>query len=97
MLGIGSQELLFILALALLLFGSKKLPEITRSIAKTLQRLKETTEEIKRDVALDSFLEEEEQEDSDIYPPEEIKEESPDEEAENKSEKEEEDKATPTS
>ena len=53
MFGIGFPELILILALALIVVGPDKLPEIARSIAKTLVDLKKTAEGLK-----DSFNEE---------------------------------------
>lgn len=53
MFGIGFPELLLILALALIVVGPDKLPEIARTIAKTLVDLKKTAEGLK-----DSFDEE---------------------------------------
>lgn len=47
MFGIGIPELLLILALALIVVGPDKLPEIARSIAKTLVDLKKTAEGLK--------------------------------------------------
>lgn len=53
MFGIGFPELILILALALIVVGPDKLPEIARSIAKTLVDLKKSAEDLK-----DSFNEE---------------------------------------
>lgn len=53
MFGIGFPELILILALALIVVGPDKLPELARSIAKTLVDLKNTAEGLK-----DSFNEE---------------------------------------
>ncbi len=39
--GIGFQELLVILFILLLLFGGKKLPELARSLGKSIRALKE--------------------------------------------------------
>ena len=47
MFGIGLPELLLILALALIVVGPDKLPEIARSIAKALMDLKKTAEGLK--------------------------------------------------
>lgn len=47
MFGIGFPELILILALALIVVGPDKLPEIARSIAKTLVDLKKTAEGLK--------------------------------------------------
>jgi sec-independent protein translocase protein TatA len=40
MFGLGTQELLVILAILLLLFGGKKLPELSRSIGEALKELR---------------------------------------------------------
>lgn len=53
MFGIGFPELILILALALIVVGPDKLPEVARSVAKTLVDLKKTAEGLK-----DSFNEE---------------------------------------
>ncbi len=47
MFGIGFPELLLILALALIVVGPDKLPDLARSIAKTLVDLKKTAEGLK--------------------------------------------------
>jgi len=44
---IGLPEMMVIMAIALLVFGPKKLPEIGRSIGKALREFKKSTEEIK--------------------------------------------------
>jgi TatA/E family protein of Tat protein translocase len=44
---IGLPEMLVILAIALLVFGPKKLPEVGRSIGKAMREFKKSTEEIK--------------------------------------------------
>lgn len=44
---IGVPELLIILAIALLVFGPKKLPEVGRSIGKAMREFKRTSEEIR--------------------------------------------------
>lgn len=40
MFGIGTQELILILAIILVLFGGKKLPELSRNIGKTLREIR---------------------------------------------------------
>jgi TatA/E family protein of Tat protein translocase len=44
---IGIPELLIIMALALLVFGPKKLPEVGKSLGKALREFKRTSEELK--------------------------------------------------
>ncbi len=44
---IGIPEMMVILAIALLIFGPKKLPEIGRSLGKAMREFKKSTEEIK--------------------------------------------------
>jgi sec-independent protein translocase protein TatA len=44
---IGLPELVIILAIALLIFGPKKLPEVGRSIGKAIREFRRTSEEIK--------------------------------------------------
>ncbi|MGD2294517.1 MAG: TatA/E family twin arginine-targeting protein translocase [Candidatus Aminicenantes bacterium] len=44
---IGFPELLIILAVALLIFGPKKLPEVGRSIGRALREFRKTSDEIK--------------------------------------------------
>lgn len=50
---IGIQELILILALALIIFGPRKLPEIGRSIGQGLREFKKATTEIQKSVNLD--------------------------------------------
>ena len=50
---IGIQELILILALALIIFGPRKLPEIGRSIGQGLREFKKATTEIQKSVTLD--------------------------------------------
>ena len=44
---IGLPEIIVILALALLVFGPKKLPEVGRSIGRALREFRRTSDEIK--------------------------------------------------
>ncbi|MEE4240414.1 MAG: twin-arginine translocase TatA/TatE family subunit [Desulfopila sp.] len=53
MFGIGFPELILILALALIVVGPDKLPELARSIAKTIVDLKKTAEGIKSSMEID--------------------------------------------
>jgi len=56
MFGIGMPELLLILAVALIVLGPKRLPEIARSLGKGLAEFRRTTDELK-----DEFREVEEE------------------------------------
>ncbi len=47
---IGLPELFIILAVALLIFGPKKLPEVGRSIGKALREFRRTSDEIKEKI-----------------------------------------------
>lgn len=50
MFGIGTSELLIIVGLALIVLGPKKLPELARSIGKTMGELRKTTDELKETI-----------------------------------------------
>lgn len=52
-LGLGPTELIFILALALIVFGPKKLPEMAKSLGKALQELKKASQGIQTAVQKD--------------------------------------------
>jgi len=45
---LGLPEMMVIMAIALLVFGPKKLPEIGRSIGKAMREFRKSTEEIKQ-------------------------------------------------
>lgn len=55
MFGIGTWELVVILILALLLLGPDKLPSVARSIGKSLSKLRQTADEVKREIDLDGI------------------------------------------
>ena len=46
MFGLGTQEILIILAIALILFGPKNLPEIGRSLGQGLRELKKASNDV---------------------------------------------------
>jgi len=45
-LGIGPGELLFILILALIIFGPRRLPEIGRSLGKSIREFRQASQEL---------------------------------------------------
>ncbi|WP_395058675.1 twin-arginine translocase TatA/TatE family subunit [Flavobacterium sp.] len=50
MFGIGGGELVFIIFIALMLFGSDKIPDIARTMGKAMAQLKNATNEIKSEI-----------------------------------------------
>lgn len=50
MFGIGGGELIFILFIILMLFGSDKIPEIARTAGKAMAQLKNATNDIKSEI-----------------------------------------------
>ncbi len=50
MFGIGGGELIFIMFIVLMLFGSDKVPEIARTVAKTMAQIKNATNDIKAEI-----------------------------------------------
>jgi len=50
MFGIGGGELILIIFIALMLFGSDKIPEIARAIGRGMAQLKNATNEIKSEI-----------------------------------------------
>jgi sec-independent protein translocase protein TatA len=51
MFGIGVPELIVILIVALLVFGPQRLPELGRTLGRTLAELRRASEDLKRDIA----------------------------------------------
>ena len=51
MFGIGGGELIFIIFIALMLFGSDKIPDIARTMGKAMSQLKNATNEIKSEIS----------------------------------------------
>ena len=50
MFGIGGGELIFIVFIVLMLFGSDKIPEIARTMGKAMSQLKDATNDIKSEI-----------------------------------------------
>jgi sec-independent protein translocase protein TatA len=50
MFGIGGGELIFIIIIALMLFGADKIPDIARTLGKAMAQLKNATNEIKTEI-----------------------------------------------
>lgn len=52
MFGIGTWELVVIVILALLIVGPDKLPSLARSVGRTLTKLRQAADEVKREIDL---------------------------------------------
>ena len=50
MFGIGGSELVFIIFIAIMLFGADKIPEVARTLGKGMQQLKNATDDIKTEI-----------------------------------------------
>lgn len=50
MFGIGGFELIFIIFVALMLFGSDKIPDIARTLGKAMKQIKHATNDIKAEI-----------------------------------------------
>ena len=54
MFGIGMTELIIILAVALIIIGPKKLPELARTLGKGLAEFRRATSDLKDSISLDT-------------------------------------------
>lgn len=55
MFGLGISEIIMILGVALLVLGPEKLPELARTIGKTMAELRRTMDEVRREVNLSTI------------------------------------------
>ena len=56
MFGIGMQELLLILVIALIVLGPKKLPDVAKALGKALNEFKRATSDFKESMEVDHSL-----------------------------------------
>ena len=50
LLFIGGTEIFFVILLVVMLFGSKKIPEIAKGLGKMMREVKDASNEIKREI-----------------------------------------------
>lgn len=48
--GLGGMELIIIMAVILLLFGAKRIPELARGLGRGIREFKDASSEIKREI-----------------------------------------------
>ena len=58
---LGIPEILFILAIALLIFGPRRLPEVGRTLGKAMGEFRKATTELKRSINTEIALEDEDE------------------------------------
>ena len=58
MFGIGMPEMLLILAVALIVFGPKRLPELAKSLGRALGEFKRATSDLKQSIETETGLDE---------------------------------------
>jgi TatA/E family protein of Tat protein translocase len=56
MFGMGMPEILLILAIALIVIGPKKLPDLAKSMGRAMREFKKATSELKESLEIDSEL-----------------------------------------
>jgi sec-independent protein translocase protein TatB len=56
MFGIGMPELLLLLAIALIIIGPKKLPDLAKTLGRTMREFKKATNEFKETIQIDEDL-----------------------------------------
>ncbi len=57
-MGIGGSEILLIFLVVLLLFGSKKIPDLAREFGKGMREFKKATDDIKREISQSEVMSE---------------------------------------
>jgi sec-independent protein translocase protein TatB len=60
MLGMGPQEILIILAVALIFIGPKRLPEIARTLGKGFAELRKAADDLKGQIDYDNLMKDKE-------------------------------------
>jgi sec-independent protein translocase protein TatB len=58
MFGIGMPEMIIILAVALIIFGPKRLPELAKSLGRALGEFKRATSDLKQSIETDTGIDE---------------------------------------
>jgi TatA/E family protein of Tat protein translocase len=66
MFGIGMPEMILILAIALIVIGPKKLPELAKSLGRAMREFKKATSEFKESIELNNELQDAKQAFDDI-------------------------------
>ncbi|MDL1970459.1 MAG: Sec-independent protein translocase protein TatB [Candidatus Desulfofervidaceae bacterium] len=56
MFGIGMQELVIVLIVALLVLGPKRLPEVARALGRGVREFRKATQEVKESVDIEGHL-----------------------------------------
>jgi Tat protein translocase TatB subunit len=69
MFGMGPQEILIILVVALIFIGPRKLPEIARSLGKGFGELKRALDDVKGQVDLETMMKDPEEQEQRDEPP----------------------------